>query len=69
MSNGEEQELGKAIQFIPPERIAKSKIAKKIPIDRLTAYEKKINGFELSEYSAVPKFRNGDTLVAKITPC
>jgi type I restriction enzyme S subunit len=62
-------ELGKAIQFNPTERISKGKIAKKIPMDRLTAYEKKIKGFEFAEYSAGPKFRNGDTLVAKITPC
>ncbi len=69
MNNWKEIELGKAIQFNPPERIAKGKIAKKIPMDRLIAYEKKIKGFELAEFSAGPKFRNGDTLVAKITPC
>ena len=38
-------------------------------MDRLTVFEKKIKGFEYSEYKAGPKFRNGDTLVAKITPC
>ena len=38
-------------------------------MDKLTVFEKKIKGFEFSEYSAGPKFRNGDTLVAKITPC
>jgi len=69
MNNWKEMELGKAIQFNPTERILKGKIAKKIPMDRLTAYEKKIKGFEIAEYSAGPKFRNGDTLVAKITPC
>lgn len=69
MNNWKEMELGKAIQFNPTERISKGQIAKKIPMDRLTAYEKKINGFEFAEYSAGPKFRNGDTLVAKITPC
>ena len=69
MNNWKEMELGKAIQFNPTERISKGKIAKKIPMDRLTAYEKKIKGFEFAEYSAGPKFRNGDTLVAKITPC
>ena len=69
MNNWVEMELGKAIQFNPAERIGKGKIAKKIPMDRLTAYQKKIDGFELAEYVAGPKFRNGDTLVAKITPC
>lgn len=69
MNNWNEMELGKAIQFNPVERIEKGKIAKKIPMDKLTAYEKKIKGFEFAEYSAGPKFKNGDTLVAKITPC
>lgn len=69
MNNWKEMELGKAIQFNPTERISKGEVAKKIPMDRLTAYEKKIKGFEFAEYSAGPKFRNGDTLVAKITPC
>lgn len=62
-------ELGKAIIFNPSERIAKGKFTKKIPMEKLTAYEKKIKGFEYAEYCAGPKFRNGDTLVAKITPC
>ncbi len=38
-------------------------------MEKLTPFEKKIKGFEFAEYSAGPKFRNGDTLVAKITPC
>ena len=69
MSKWIDMELGKAIHFNPSERIAKGKLAKKIPMEKLTAYEKKIIGFEFAEYSAGPKFRNGDTLVAKITPC
>jgi type I restriction enzyme, S subunit len=69
MSNWKDMELGKAMQFNPSERIAKGKLAKKIPMGKLTAYEKKISGFEVESYSAGPKFRNGDTLVAKITPC
>lgn len=69
MNNWKEMELGKAIHFNPTERISKGRIAKKVPMDRLAAFEKKIKGFEYAEYSAGPKFRNGDTLVAKITPC
>lgn len=64
-----EMELGKVMQFNPTERIVKGKIAKKIPMEKLTNFEKVIKGFEFSEYIAGPKFRNGDTLVAKITPC
>jgi type I restriction enzyme S subunit len=69
MNNWIEMELGKAILFNPPERIAKGAKAKKIPMDKLGVFKKKIKGFEISEYTAGPKFRNGDTLVAKITPC
>lgn len=68
-NNWKEIELGKAIQFNPSEKLVKGKLAKKIPMDRLTAFEKKIKGFEFAEYNAGPKFKNGDTLVAKITPC
>jgi type I restriction enzyme S subunit len=38
-------------------------------MDKLVASKKNINGFEIAPYSAGPKFRNGDTLLAKITPC
>lgn len=69
MSSWQEMELGDVINFNPLERISKGVIAKKIPMDKLVAYEKKIKGFEFSAYVAGPKFRNGDTLVAKITPC
>lgn len=69
MSNWRNVEIGKVVDFNPSETIKKGTIAKKIPMDKLTVFEKKIKGFEYSEYSAGPKFRNGDTLVAKITPC
>lgn len=61
--------VGKAIKFNPSESITKGKVAKKIPMGALTEFQRKINGFEYSEYKSGPKFRNGDTLVAKITPC
>lgn len=61
--------LGKAIKFNPAESIAKGSQAKKVPMGMLTEFQRKINGFEFSEYNSGPKFRNGDTLVAKITPC
>lgn len=69
MNNWRNLELGKAIYFNPLERIVKGKIAKKIAMEKLTPFDKKIRGFELATYSAGPKFKNGDTLLAKITPC
>ena len=55
--------------FNPPERLPKGTIAKKIPMCFLQTSERKITGFEHAEYKNGPKFRNGDTLLAKITPC
>jgi type I restriction enzyme S subunit len=69
MTNWRNVEIGNVIDFNPSESIKKGSLAKKIPMDKLTVFEKKIKGFEVSEYKAGPKFKNGDTLVAKITPC
>lgn len=62
-------ELGKAMIFNPSERIPLGIVAKKISMEKLSPFTKKIKGFELSKFKSGPKFRNGDTLVAKITPC
>ncbi|GFZ76018.1 type I restriction endonuclease subunit S [Aquaticitalea lipolytica] len=69
MINWKKIAIGKAIRFNPPESITKGSLVKKIPMGYLTEFQRKINGFELSEYNSGPKFRNKDTLVAKITPC
>ena len=61
--------IGEFIDFNPSEKLQKNKIAKKIPMDKLGTFERKIKGFVFSEYQSGPKFRNNDTLVAKITPC
>jgi type I restriction enzyme S subunit len=55
--------------FNPAESIKKGTMAKKIPMERLSPFARKINGFEVATYTSGPKFRNGDTLLAKITPC
>lgn len=69
MSNWKQISIGDFVDFNPSESIGKGKLAKKIPMAMLTEYVRKIKGFEIAEYSSGPKFRNGDTLVAKITPC
>ncbi|WP_127133064.1 restriction endonuclease subunit S [Pseudoflavitalea rhizosphaerae] len=61
--------VGEFIDFNPSESLPKNKIAKKVPMEKLGVFERKIKGFEYAEYKGGPKFRNGDTLVAKITPC
>jgi type I restriction enzyme S subunit len=55
--------------FNPAESIKTGIVAKKIPMERLSPFARKINGFEIAAYTSGPKFRNGDTLLAKITPC
>lgn len=61
--------VGKAINFNPTESIRKGSVAKKIPMGYLKEFQRKINGFEYETYNNGPKFRNNDTLLAKITPC
>jgi len=62
-------DIGEFADFNPAEKIEKGKLAKKVPMAMLTEFQRKIKGFEFSNYQSGPKFRNGDTLVAKITPC
>ena len=69
MSKWKTYVVGKAIKFNPSETIKKGSIARKIPMGALKEWERKINDYEYAEYSSGPKFRNGDTLLAKITPC
>ena len=69
MSNFKHRELREIAQFNPSERLAINTIAKKIPMGNLKEYQRKIKGYEVAEYKSGPKFRNGDVLLAKITPC
>lgn len=61
--------LGDVIYFNPKESIKKNEISKKIPMDALTPYTRKISYFEEAEFKSGTKFRNDDTLMARITPC
>ena len=65
-------ELKKASEFIkfnPTESIKKGEIAKKVAMEKLEPFSRDISGFELSEFKGGTKFKNGDTLMARITPC
>lgn len=61
--------LGDVIEFNPRERIVKGQLAKKIAMDKLKPFTKFIDSFEETEFKGGTKFRNGDTLFARITPC
>ena len=58
------------IAFVnPTEKLTKGKFVTKISMDNLRPYSKKIYSQSQEAYNGGMKFRNGDTLVARITPC
>ncbi|WP_206812557.1 restriction endonuclease subunit S [Paradesulfitobacterium ferrireducens] len=69
VSEWKEVRLGDVILFNPSESLKKGKIAKKITMEQLAPFTRKITNYELSEFTGGSKFRNGDTLLARITPC
>ncbi|GHU66485.1 type I restriction endonuclease subunit S [Spirochaetia bacterium] len=61
--------LGDIIDFNPKENLSKGTFAKKVSMEHLYPYTKQISGYEISSFSGGSKFRNGDTIMARITPC
>lgn len=55
--------------FNPRESLAKGEVAKKVAMDKLQPFCRDIPGYELEPFSGGTKFRNGDTIMARITPC
>lgn len=55
--------------FNPTLTIEKGSIVKKIPMNYIQIFNRKIIGYEMEAYNSGPKFQNGDVLLAKITPC
>ncbi len=53
----------------PRESISKGTVAKKVPMDKLQPFCRDIQEFVFEEYRGGTKFRNGDTIMARITPC
>lgn len=53
----------------PTLRLKKNTIAKKIAMENIKEYQKKIDSYTYSEFKSGSKFMNGDTLLARITPC
>lgn len=65
----EYKKLDDIIEFNPTESIKKGTLCKKISMDKLGNFSKYINSYELEKYNGGMKFKNGDTLLARITPC
>ncbi len=53
----------------PRESIKKGTVAKKIAMDKLRPFCRDIPEVSLEAFSGGAKFRNGDTIMARITPC
>lgn len=68
-SDWQVKKLSDIVEFNPTERLPKGAIAKKIPMDILQPFTKDIFQYELQPYNGGAKFRNGDTIMARITPC
>ena len=57
------------IEFNPKVSLKKGTLAKKISMEKILPFTKNITGYEWSKFSGGTKFENGDTLLARITPC
>ena len=61
--------LSDIAEFNPRESINKGSVAKKVTMDKLQPFCRDIPEYEYSEFTGGTKFRNGDTIMARITPC
>ena len=57
------------IEFNPRLSIKKGAMATKVAMDKLQPFTKKIPATEQAEFAGGSKFCNGDTIMARITPC
>ena len=64
-----EVKLGDVIFVNPSEVFPKDNTRKKVLMDDLTPFRKKISNYTNDIYKGGSRFRNGDTLLARITPC
>lgn len=63
------KKLSDIAEFNPKESIKKDRMAKKISMEKLQPFCRDIPGYEIAAFTGGTKFRNGDTIMARITPC
>lgn len=61
--------LSEIADLNPRESINRGSMAKKVAMDKLQPFYRDIPEFEFALFSGGAKFRNGDTIMARITPC
>ena len=64
-----EYRLEDFIHFNPTITLKKGTVARKIAMDNLIPHSRKIYSWSIEPYSGGAKFQNGDTIMARITPC
>ena len=55
--------------FNPAEQMKRGAVAKKVPMDKLVPFCRDVTEYSIEPYNGGTKFRNGDTVMARITPC
>ena len=63
------KKISEIADFNPRESLPKGVIAKKVGMDKLQPFCRDIPSYEMEAFSGGSKFRNGDTIMARITPC
>lgn len=61
--------LSAIADFNPAESLPKGKPAKRAAMEKLMPFCRDVAGFDTAPYGGGAKFRNGDTIMARITPC
>ena len=69
MEEWKEYKLGDFMEFNPKISLPKNTIARKIAMDQLVPHSRDIFSWTYEPYSGGAKFQNGDTIMARITPC
>ncbi len=69
MEEWKEYKLGDFMEFNPKISLKKDTVARKITMDQLVPHSRDIYSWSYEPYSGGAKFRNGDTIMARITPC
>ena len=69
MEEWKEYRLGDFMEFNPTVRLPKNTIARKVTMDQLVPHCRDIYNWTHEPYSGGAKFQNGDTIMARITPC
>ena len=69
MEEWKEYRLEDFIHFNPTISLKKGTVARKIAMDNLIPHSRKIYSWSIEPYSGGAKFQNGDTIMARITPC